>query len=30
MKFDDMKMKKMPDEIINKAEAKGLDPQMVI
>lgn len=30
MKFDDMKMKKMPDEIINKAEAKGLDPEMVI
>lgn len=30
MKFDDMKMKKMTDEIANKAEAKGLDPQMVI
>lgn len=29
MKFDDMKMKKIPDEIINKAEVKGLDLQMV-
>ena len=30
MKFDDMKMKKMTDEIINKAKVKGLDPEMVI
>lgn len=30
MKFDDMKMKKMTDELMNKAKTKGLDPQMVI
>lgn len=30
MQFDDMKMKKMPDEIINKAEAKGLDSEMIL